>query len=37
MFKSALPRLGLEMAKNKVLEIKYRLRELKGVLEYPDA
>lgn len=25
------------MAKNKALEIKYRLRELKGVLEYPDA
>jgi hypothetical protein len=37
MFKSALPLLGLEMAKNKALEVKYRLKELKGVLEYPDA
>ena len=35
MFKEALPLLGLEMAKNKSLEIKYRLKELKDVLEYP--
>ena len=37
MFKEAIPKLGLEMAKNKALETKYRLKELKNVLEYPDS
>ena len=36
-FKAALPQLGLEMAKGKVREIQYRLREIKTVLEFPDA
>ena len=37
MFKDAIPKLGLEMAKNKALETKFRLKELKAVLEYPDS
>jgi hypothetical protein len=34
-FKEALPLLGLELAKNKAREIKFKLKELKAVLEYP--
>lgn len=35
-FKQALPLLALEMATQKALEIKLRLRELKAVLDFPD-
>ena len=35
-FKHALPHLGIEMAAAKTRELKYRLKEIKGVLEYPD-
>jgi hypothetical protein len=34
-FKEALPLLGIEHAKNKAREIKFKLKELKAVLEYP--
>ena len=37
MFIASLPYLGLEMAKNQVAEFKYRLREIKSVLEYPKS
>jgi hypothetical protein len=36
-FTASLPLLGLEYAKAKSLEIKYRLREIKLVLEYPNS
>ena len=35
-FKAALPYIGYEFAKAKAREIKYQLRELKFVLEYPN-
>jgi hypothetical protein len=35
-FKKALPLLGMEMAIYKSTEIKFRLKEIKNVLEYPE-
>ena len=36
-FKAALPIIGYEFAKAKAKEIKYRLKEIKFVLEYPNS
>lgn len=35
-FKVILPHIGFEFAKLKARETKYRLKEIKEVLEYPE-
>ena len=36
-FKESLPLLSMEHVRNKTKELKYRLREIKKVIEYPKS